>query len=173
MAEGYRRTIRAQFIQIRRWAWGSSDIPFVAYKGFLTKSNMPKWDLSLKLFRLVEGHLSWATAPLILMFSAFIPILFNPEDIAANQLPNIVSSVLRVGTVGILITLFLSLLTLPPKPDRYKRHRTFFMIIQWVYLPITSIVFSAFAALNAQSRLFWGRGKYLDKFDVTEKAVKN
>lgn len=170
LSDTYRRTLRAQFIQLRRWAWGASDIPYVAYKGFFSKNKVSKWDLSLKFFRLLEGHVSWATAPLILLFSAFIPILFNPQDIAANQLPNIASSIQRVAMVGLVITLFLSFRALPPKPERYKRHRTVFMLLQWVYLPITGIAYSSASALNSQTRLFLG--KYLDKFDVTEKAVK-
>ncbi len=170
LADGYRRTLRAQFIQLRRWAWGASDIPYVAVKGFLTKNNLPKTDLFFKFCRLLEGHISWATAPLILTFSAFIPILFNPDSFAANQLPHIASLIQRIAMVGLVITLFLSFKALPPKPLRYKRHRNIFMVLQWAFLPITSIVYSSFSALNSQTRLFLGR--YLDKFDVTEKAVK-
>ncbi len=170
LANGYRRTLKAQFVQLRRWAWGASDIPYVATKGFLTNNKLPKLDLVFKFFRLLEGHISWATAPLILTFSAFIPILFNPDDIAANQLPNIASMIQRIAMIGLVITLFLSFKALPPKPLRYKRHRNVFMVLQWVMLPVTSIVYSSFAALTSQTRLFLGR--YLDKFDVTEKAIK-
>jgi cellulose synthase/poly-beta-1,6-N-acetylglucosamine synthase-like glycosyltransferase len=170
LSDGYRRTLKAQFIQLRRWAWGASDIAFVISKGYLSKNKVPRADLLAKTFRLVEGHISWATAPIILTFSAFVPVLFNPEDIAANQLPNIASQIQRIAMVGLAITLFLSFKALPPKPARYKRHRTFFMVIQWIYLPITSIVYSSSAALYSQTRLFLG--KYLDRFDVTEKAVK-
>ncbi len=170
LAEGYRRTLKAQFIQVRRWAWGASDIAYVVTKGFLTKNKLPKTDLLAKTLRLIEGHVSWATAPLILTFSAFIPILFNPDVQAAILLPNTASSIQRVAMVGLLITMFLSFKALPPKPQRYRRRRTFFMVIQWGFLPFTSIVYSSFAALNSQTRLFFGR--YLDKFDVTEKAVK-
>lgn len=170
LAEGYKRTLRMQFIQVRRWAYGASDISYVITKGYLTKNNIPRLDMLAKTFRLVEGHVSWATAPLILTFSAFVPILFNPEDIAANQLPNIVSYLQRIAMVGLVITVFLSFKALPPKPERYKRHRNVFMVLQWVLLPVSTIVYSASAAINAQTRLFFG--KYLDKFDVTEKAVK-
>ena len=68
-----------------------------------------------------------------------------------------------------VVTVFLSLRTLPPKPARYRRHRSIFMVIQWLYLPVTTIVFNSFAALYSQTRLMLG--KYVSKFDVTDKAV--
>lgn len=170
LSEGYRRTLRAQFIQIRRWAWGASDIPYVWTKAYMTPNTIPKFDKLAKLARLIESHLSWATAPLIIAFAAFIPVLFNPEDIASNQLPNVVSNIQRVAMIGIVITMFLSFKSLPPKPGRYKKHHSVFMALQWVLLPITTIGYNACAALTSQTRLFLG--KYLDKFDVTEKAVK-
>jgi cellulose synthase/poly-beta-1,6-N-acetylglucosamine synthase-like glycosyltransferase len=170
LAEGYRRTLKAQFVQLRRWAWGASDIAFVVTRAFFRRNNIPLYDRMAKTLRLMEGHLSWATAPPILLFSAFIPVLFNPEDIAANQLPNIASTIQRVAMVGLAITLFLSLKALPPKPLRYKRRRTILMILQWGMLPLTTLAYSATSALYSQTRL--ALGKYLDKFDVTEKAVK-
>lgn len=169
LASGYRRTLKAQFIQIRRWAWGCSDIAFVITKGLLTPNNVPLRRLLPRLGRLIESHVSWATGPLLLAFSAFIPVFFNPNDIASNQLPDIVSIIQRVAMVGLVITMFLSFKSLPPKPARYTRRRTIIMVFQWVLLPITTILYNSMAALYSQTRLF--RGKYLDKFDVTEKAV--
>lgn len=170
LAGTYRRTLKAQFVQIRRWAWGASDIAYVWTKAFIEPNDIPKHKSIPKMARLIENHVSWATGPLLLAFSAFIPVLFNPDDIASNQLPNIVSLIQRVALVGLAVTMFLSFKSLPPKPTRYKRHRTVLMAAQWVLLPITTIVFNCLAALTAQTRLFFG--KYLDKFDVTEKAVK-
>lgn len=169
LAEGYRRTLKAQFIQIRRWAWGSSDIAYVWQKGLLEQNDVPRRSLLPRLGRLIESHVSWATGPLLLAFSAFIPVLFNPDDIASNQLPDIASLIQRVALAGLAITMFLSFKSLPPKPARYKRHRTIFMVFQWVLLPVTTICYNSMAALYSQTRLL--RGKYLDKFDVTEKAV--
>lgn len=169
LSNTYRKTLRAQFIQLRRWAWGASDVAFVAEKGFFTENKVPKIDLLFKFGRLLEGHITWAVAPLILAFSSFIPALFNPRDYAANQLPHIASTIQTVALVGIVITLFLSIKMLPPKPERYKRHRSIFMILQWFLLPITTICYNSFAALNSQTRLIFG--KYIGKFDVTDKAV--
>lgn len=170
LAEGYRRTLKAQFIQLRRWAWGCSDIAYLLTRAFHRKNKIPLHDRIGKAFRLIEGHLSWATAPPILLFSAFIPVLLNPDDIAANQLPNVASTIQRVAMIGLFITLFLSLKALPPKPLRYRRHRTVFMVLQWGILPLTTLGYSATSALYSQTRL--ALGKYLDKFDVTEKAVR-
>lgn len=169
LAIGYRRTLKAQFIQIRRWAWGASDIAYVWQKGFLTPNDVPRRSLIPRLGRLIENHVSWATGPLLLAFSAFIPVFFNPDDIASNQLPDIASGIQRVALIGLVITMFLSFKSLPPKPARYTHRRTFLMVLQWVLLPITTILYNSMAALTSQTRLFFG--KYLDKFDVTEKAV--
>lgn len=170
LANGYRRTLKAQFLQLRRWAWGASDVAYVALYGFHRKNKINKFDIISKFLRLLEGHVSWATSPLILAFGAIMPWIFNQTDFLANQLPQISSKIQTFAMFGILITLFLSFKILPPKPARYKRHRTVFMILQWVLLPLTTIFYSSFAAINSQTRLMFKR--YLGKFDVTEKAVK-
>jgi cellulose synthase/poly-beta-1,6-N-acetylglucosamine synthase-like glycosyltransferase len=169
LADGYRRTLKAQFIQVRRWAWGASDIAYVGYLGFLKPNNIPRHKVWAKFLRLIEGHVSWSTSPLILLLAALIPFFFHPQSYLANQLPQVASKMQQVAMLGILVTLFLSLKTLPPKPERYKRRRNIWMILQWLYLPITTIIYSSFAAINSQTRLMFGW--YLGKFDVTEKAV--
>lgn len=169
-AGGYWKTLKAQFIQMRRWAWGASDIAYVADKGFFTPNTISRFDVWAKWLRLMEGHVSWATSALLIAFGALIPALFNPKDLSSNLLPITASRIETIALAGIFVTLYFSLKILPPKPARYKRRRTFFMIIQWVYLPVTTIVYSGASALYSQTRLMFG--KYLDKFDVTEKAVR-
>ena len=72
-------------------------------------------------------------------------MLFHPHNLAANQLPLIVSRIQTVVLFTILAMLYLCLKTLPPKPERYKHRRTFFMVIQWVYLPFTTVIYNSFA----------------------------
>lgn len=169
LTDSYKRTLKMQFIQVRRWAWGASDIAYVANQGFFKPNNIPRYKLWAKFLRLLEGHISWSTAPLILLLAALVPFFLRPQSYIANQLPQVASHLQQVATVGILVTLFLSFRVLPPKPARYRRHRSLWMVIQWVYLPVTSIIYSSFAAIYAQTRLMLGW--YLG-FIVTEKAVK-
>ena len=169
----YRKTLKAQFVQIRRWAWGASDIAYVLQTGWRHKNNVPKFDLLTKTGRLIESHLSWATAPLLLLLGAFVPLYVSPHSrlsLVANQLPIIASRVQTLAMAGLFVSIYLSIRLLPPKPPRYKTRHRFYMIIQWVYLPITTIVFNSFAALYSQTRLMFGW--YIGKFDITEKAVK-
>lgn len=170
LSKGYRRTLKAQFIQMRRWAWGASDVAYVANMGFLTKNKMNKTDITFKFLRLLEGHVSWATSPLILLYGALLPSLFHSRDFLAVQLPQIASSIETIALSTILLSMFLSFKILPPKPARYKRHHNVLMVLQWVLLPITTICYSSFAAVYSQTRLMLG--KYIGAFDVTEKAVK-
>lgn len=179
MTEKYTKTLKAQFIQLRRWTWGASDIAYCVDQAFFKSRfrRLPKFDLMTKLWRLTEGHVTWAVGPLLVLGGGFIPAWFVRGNIASNQLdytissnlPYIVSNVQTVALIFAIVTVYFAFLTLPPKPDRYRRHRTLWMVLQWVYLPFTTIVYNSFAALYSQTRLMLGL--YLSKFDVTEKAV--
>jgi hypothetical protein len=171
LAEGYRRTLRAQFVQLRRWSWGSSDIAYVAYKGFFTPNKLPKWDAFFKLVRLTDNHVSWATSSLLIAFAAWAPLLLSPDgsdDIVAQQLPGFISRISLISMVGIVIALYMMFRLLPERPVHHGRLRYFWLLAQWILVPILGVTYGSFASINAQTRLFLG--KYLG-FDVTEKAV--
>lgn len=169
LTDNYKRTLKMQFIQVRRWAWGASDIAYVFNKGFFKKNAVPRHLMVARALRLLEGHISWSTAPLILLLAALVPFLINPQSYLTNQLPQIARWIQTVATLGILVSLYLSLRSLPPKPERYKRHRTLLMMAQWILLPVTTIVYGAMAAIYSQTRLMFGW--YLG-WVITEKAVK-
>ena len=169
LADGYIRTIKAQFIQLRRWTYGASDVAYVADKGFFHKNSVPKTDLIAKWANLLEGHVTWATGTILVFGAAFIPPIISPQSFAANEIPLIVSRIQKIGLIGLLASVYVCMVTLPPRPSRYRRHRSLLMVLQWVLAPFTSIAFQALAAFNSQTRLMFKR--YLSKFDVTEKAV--
>ena len=169
----YGKTFKAQFIQLRRWMYGASDVPFVAVRLFTRKNrNTPFWPTFVWFVRSLDGYVSAASASIIILFGGWVPLLLNSHayrDVVAHQLPDVISLIQRIAMVGIIVMVYLSFKLLPPRPERYKRSRNFFMLIQWVLMPFTAIGFLSFAALNAQARLFFAR--YLVKFDVTNKAT--
>jgi len=173
MSNTYLKTLKAQFIQLRRWAYGASDVPYVATRIFTRNRTVPFLNGFAHLVRLIDGHVTLACVSILVAFGGWVPLLINSEaariDPIVHQLPDTVSMIQRVAMIGLFITVFLSFKMLPPRPARYKRHRNVFMLAQWILMPITSIFYSALAGLNAQGHLFLG--KYLDKFDVTEKAT--
>ena len=169
LTHSYRRTLKMQFIQVRRWTWGASDIAYVVSNGFLRKNKVPKTKMIARFLRLLEGHVSWATAPIILPLGALEAYLLHPQSYLANQLPQVASKLQMIAMIGILVSLYVCLKSLPPKPARYKRHRSLWMVAQWLYLPVTSIFYSSFAAIYSQTRLMFGW--YLG-WVITEKAVR-
>ena len=172
LSDTYLKTLKAQFVQLRRWAYGASDVPYVATRIFTKNRNVPLIDGIAKFIRLLDGHVTLASVSILVAIGGWIPVLINSEatrSLSANQLPDIVGRIQQVATIGSIITVFMSFKLLPPRPSRYKRSRTLLMVLQWVLMPVTAIFYNSAAALYSQGRLLIG--KYLDKFDVTDKAV--
>lgn len=172
LSDTYVRTLKAQFIQLRRWAYGASDVPYVATRVLSRERNVPLFGGLARLIRLIDSHVTLASVALLIAFGGWVPLLINSESarsIVAHQLPEVISVVQQFAMIGLFITIFLSFRMLPPRPARYKRRRTLGMLLQWVLMPVTAIIYSSSSAFTAQTALLLGR--YYDKFDVTEKAT--
>ena len=171
LSETLPKTLKAQFIQLRRWMYGASDIPYVANLYFSKKRNVPLVDGLMKLIRLIDSHVTAVFQSPMAAFGGWVPLIVyaaSSRSVIVHQLPNVISTLQQIATIGIFITILISLKMLPPRPERYKKRRSFWMVAQWVYMPVTSICYNAAAAAYSQTRL--ALGKYLDKFDVTEKG---
>jgi len=171
LSETLPKTLKAQFIQLRRWMYGASDIPYVANLYFSKNRNVPLVDGLMKLIRLIDGHVTAVFQSPMAAFGGWVPLIVyaaSSRSVIVHQLPNVISTLQQIATIGIFITILISLKMLPPRPERYKKRRSFWMVAQWVYMPVTSICYNAVAAAYSQTRL--ALGKYLDKFDVTEKG---
>lgn len=172
LADTYPKTLRAQFVQLRRWAYGASDVPYVATRVFSLHRSVPFWPSLARLLRLIDGHVTLACIPILVAFGGWVPLLVNNQaslNIVAHQLPEVVSGIHRIALLGLVITVFLAFKMLPPRPERYKRRRSVWMVLQWILMPLTAIMYTAASAFNAQTRLLFGR--YLTKFDITEKKT--
>ncbi len=168
------KTIKAQFIQVRRWYYGASDIAYVGTKLFVRRENriMPFWQLLPKFWRLLDSHVTLAILAPIVAFGGWVPMIMNisSHDMVAYNLPNIVSIVETFASIGLIVTVLISLKMLPKRPAKYKKVKALSMLLQWILMPVTSIIYQSLAAFYAQTRLMLG--KYMEKFDVTKKVKK-
>jgi len=139
---------------------------------FSRKRKVGFWNLFPKLLRLIDGHITLAAVAPIVAFGGWVPLIMNVQsrDLLAYNLPNVVSTIQLVAMMGLFITILLSLRMLPKRPARYRKGKSVVMVLQWALMPAVSVIYCSCAAFYAQTRLMLG--KYMEKFDVTDKVVK-
>lgn len=168
------KTIKAQFVQVRRWYYGASDVAYVGSRLFVPKSKriVPFWQLFPKFWRLLDGHVTLAILAPIVAFGGWVPMIMNlsAHSMITYNIPNIVSIVETFASVGLIVSIIVSLRMLPERPAKYRKGKSLLMVLQWILMPVTSILYQSLAAFYAQTRLMLG--KYMEKFDVTNKVVK-
>lgn len=172
MANTFWKTIKAQYIQVRRWAYGVENFPFMVWN-FWGNKKIPFLTKFRYIFNQLEGVYSWATSPILILVLGRLPIwLANRQEhvsAIAQNAPNILQWLMTIAMIGIFVSAILGTTLLPPRPRKYKKIKLLFMIVQWVLLPVTLIIFGSIPATEAQTRLMLG--KYLG-FHVTAKARK-
>ncbi|XOU94970.1 MAG: glycosyltransferase family 2 protein [Candidatus Kerfeldbacteria bacterium] len=165
-------TVKAQYFQQRRWAYGVENFPYMVWN-FGHNKKMPFIKKFRYIFNQSEGIYSWSTAPLLIFVLGYLPIwIANTRgltSVAAQNAPEILQFLMTAGMVGLVVQAILSSTLLPGRPKHHKPWRFIWMILQWVLVPITLILFGSFPAIDAQTRLMLG--KYLS-FHVTKKVRK-
>ena len=165
-------TLRAQFIQLRRWDYGASDVAYVGNLLFAKNREVPFWKTLPKFVRLLDSHITSAMIAPVVAFGGWVPMIMNLSDrgMAVFNLPMVVGVVQTIASLGIFVTILLGLRMLPERPARYRKTRKILMVLQWVLAPVIALVYSSAAAYYSQTRLL--TGKYMENFDVTKKVVK-
>ncbi len=168
-ARGYWRTLAEQYLQVRRWAWGVTDIPYVI-ENALRHPEIPFWSRFWRIGNLFGEHINWVIGPFVVMFGAAVPLLINPafaETTLGQNLPLFASVMLTIALAGLFVLVFVEQKIVPPRPAEWGWGRRLMSYAQWLALPFVGIFFSNLPALDAQTRLLTGR--YLE-YRVTEKA---
>jgi len=123
---------------------------------------------------MLEGHHSWATAPFILAILGWIPLIIGGEQfnqsVLAHNLPLITRWLMNLAMLGLIISMSLSFLLLPPRPQKYSRWKNIYMLLQWILVPVIAPFLGAMPAIDSQTRILLG--KYFGEFWVTEKMRK-
>ena len=168
-ARSYPRSLVQQYLQIRRWAWGVTDIPFFIDNA-LNHTEIPLRDRVVRLFDLWLDHINWAVAPFILIFGATLPVYLNQTFAVGTfgqQLPVYVGWLLTGAMAALIVLVFIEDQLAPPRPKEWGIPMRVVSWLQWFCLPVVGFIFTNLPALDAQTRLLTGR--YLE-YRVTEKS---
>jgi hypothetical protein len=175
MAESLFKTMVNQYKQQRRWSWGVENVPYVLFN-FLKNPASKKIKLQEKIFHsltMLEGFWSWSTCSVLIFCLGWLPILLGGQEFSntllSYNLPRLTSRIMTVSMVGMVVSGVISMLLLPPKPAKYGRAKNLSMILQWLFLPVTLIVFGSIPALESQTRMMINKPLI---FWVTEKVRK-
>ena len=172
VAKSFWRTMVNIYKQQRRWAYGVGDIAFFLF-GFLKNKKIPLSNKIIRALDMIEGHWSWATASIMIFCLGWLPIVLGgpgfSQTLISYNLPKIVSWILTFSMMGLVGSIYFSIILLPPRPPEYGRFKYFFFAIEWLLLPLIMIFFTSLPAFDAQTR--WMLGKYMG-FWPTEKVRK-
>ena len=167
------QTLKFQYLQKRRWAWGMENFPYLVIES-LKHKEIPWWPKIVLIFRLIKGTVEWSTASLLIAFAGWMPLLLNTgfrDSVLAVNLPIMARNLLTLTWLGIFITAFVGFTLLPKRPARYSKWKYLEMILQWAITPITGIIFGSIPAIDAQTRWMLG-GRFKLGFWVTPKKFE-
>lgn len=173
LAKTYWQTIQNQYKQKRRWAYGVENFP-VIIRAIWNDKKIKFLDKIRVAFEMLEGHHSWATAPFILAILGWLPLFFGGaafnQSVLAHNLPFVTRYLMTLAMIGLVSSMFLSFLLLPPRPAKYSKKKYWYMFLQWFLVPIITPTLGALPAIESQTRILFK--KYFGEFWVTEKIKK-
>lgn len=171
VAPTFLQTVRNIYKQHRRWMWGVENLPYMLM-GFIKNKKIPLKAKIHHTFVQLEGFWSLATNPILILLLGWLPLIlggreFN-DSVLAYNLPIVTRNLMVAAMFGLVLLAVISLTLLPPQPKGVKNAglKKASIVVQWVFVPLTIIIFGAIPGLDAQTRLLLG--KYMG-FWVTPK----
>jgi len=170
-AEGatLRRTLENQYHQILRWAWGVSDIPYVAM-GAMRARDLPWRMRVMRIVWYVEEHLMWPSHWFLLTLGGLIPRMVNPayaQSALGLWQSSLVSAILGLCLPCLVLVILVDWRLRPQHPDGEDALDVLIGWFSFALLPVVGLVLCALPALDAHTRLLFGRRL---EYRVTEKV---
>jgi len=166
-------TAKNQYCQQRRWAWGSEGIPYLLF-GMMKNKKLPLKKGFTYLFLAIEGFWAWATNALLILCLGWLPLLLGGNEftstVLAYNLPVVTRELMTFALIGLFIGAVINDLLTRPYPAARSGKKKIFTVLQWLFFPFALVFFGALPAIDAQTRLMFG--KYMG-FWVTPKKRKS
>jgi hypothetical protein len=196
LSHGVKATYVNQYLQVQRWAWGASDIPY-AFQEASRHPEIPWHKRYLRLWYFCENHLMWSTQWFFITLGGLIPWIYfklthellTPTwfsmDILTRKIFGValLPGAIGAGGIGLPITIPALILTpclipyviillndwrmRPSPPEGFSRTTHLVSHLCWMLISPITFLFSALPALDSQIRLMLGRRM---EYRVTEKV---
>ncbi len=163
------KTMSNQYQQIKRWAWGVSDDPWIIKSYFLTP-NIPFWDKTMRLIQALWSHFLWPVNWFTITIGLSLPTLLNPafgRTALGYMVPKLSSFILTISLAFLLVTLVIDNIQKPKRPENFSFFRFLLTPFEFILMPVAGFFLSAVPGLDAHTRLMLG--KYME-YKVTEKV---
>ena len=163
------KTLRNQYQQFKRWAWGVSDDPWIIKNYFLTPG-VPFIEKTMRLFYVLWAHFLWPVNWFIITLGLTLPTLLNPafgRTALGYTVPRLSSWVLTVALLFLVVMVVIDSFYKPKRPKTFPLWRAFLVPFEFILMPVAGFFFSALPGLDAHTRLMLG--KYIE-YKVTEKV---
>ncbi len=156
--------------QHRRWTYGAENIAYILFS-CIKNPRIPRYKKVRASFVQIEGFWSLVAHPLILFAVGWLPLLVGGaafhSTVLSYNLPLIARGFLTASMLGLIVSAAMCMHLIPKRPANAPRWRRTTMVLQWLLVPLTMVVFSSIPGLESQLRLMFGR--YLG-FWVTPKS---
>lgn len=156
-----------QYKQQRRWAWGSEGISYLLF-GFLKNKKISFHKKFRYAFLMIESFWAWGTNALLILFLGWLPLTLGGSEfnatVLSRNLPQITRNLMTLALIGVLACVIVSTSLSRLIPFRLSRRKNIFMLMQWIFLPVSLVIFGAIPSIEAQTRLMLG--KYMGFFST-------
>lgn len=161
-------SMRNQYEQIKRWAWGVSDDAYII-RNFVLNDRVPFIDKTIRVIKVIEDHFLWPVNWFAITVSAMLPPLLNDEfgrTIIGKTLPQVSSTLLTLSMISMLAIFIIDARNRPPRPN--KNFWSYLaQPLEFLLIPVVGFFFSALPGLDAHTRLMLGKKM---EYRVTEKV---
>jgi len=165
------RSAASTYLQIRRWAWGVSDVPYLALRS-LQARHIPWHARVARVGWYVEEHLVWPSHWFLLTLGGLLPPLLNPtyaRTAQGNWQSTIFSALLGLCLPSLVLAMVADVLLRWRSDGTLDLVRVLVDLSAFALLPVAGLAMVALPALDAHTRLLLGRSL---AYQVTEKVAR-
>jgi len=156
--DSYFSALKNRYNQCVRHAWGAIDIPY-ALEQSRQHPEIPFLTRALRIYKLLETHFIWSSNWFILTLGTSLPVILNPkffQTAIGFNLPRVSNIILTICLIPLFVFIVLDW-KLRPSYQKKGFKNILKNILQWPFMPLTTLAMSVLPGLHSHTRLMIGQ----------------